>query len=42
VQDEPLKICRGGNREYTERKKGSGETKREKALPIVWMKVTPA
>lgn len=38
VQDEPLKICRGGNREYTERKKGKGETKREKPLPIVWMK----
>lgn len=31
VQDEPLKICRGGNREYTERKKGSRETKRERS-----------
>lgn len=38
VQDEPLKICRGGNGEYTERKKGRGETKREKPLPIVWLK----
>lgn len=28
----------GGNREYTERKTGRGETKREKPLPIVWMK----